>query len=165
MKWWRDRNPRERLLIAGAGAAALLAGAWEFGYKPVVAYREDARQAFVRSKALLDDVTVRAGELKAMQALSSGKAPRADQSMRVTITTTAHDMGVTISRLEPESSGGLTVWFEEVGAEPLHGWIARLQEDHGITVGKASIRRHDSKTAVRAQILLVQGSGGQGGNG
>ncbi len=154
MQWWQDRTGRERLLIAGAGGLCAILALYQFVYVPVLAYRDSAYRSYLQAEALMQDVAAGAAQANALKQVTARRSA-SDEPLRVTVTTSAHRAGVSITRLEPDANGGLSVWVEEADARVIQGWIADLQGDHGITVEKATIRRHDGKPMVRAQILFA----------
>ncbi len=159
MQWWTERSPREKLLLGVAGGLGVLIILYQFLFVPLTAYRADAVRDYQRSDALLTEMRAGAAEASALKTVAERRIRRSDQPLRVTVTASAHQAGVTITRIEPARDGGLSVWIEEVGAQPLHRWIKDLHADHGIAVSKASIHRHEDRPLVRAQIQFAGSEG------
>lgn len=157
MRWWQERTPREQALLSGLGLLLAVLAVWQLVLSPLAQWREAAAQSYLQADELLEQVRRGAAEAQALQAVAVRRETARGGSLRSTVTATARQAGITISRLEPSDDGGLTIWLEEADAQEMQAWLAGLYRDHGIAVGRATVRRHDSREAVRAQISFEGG--------
>lgn len=157
MTWWQERTQRERMLIGGAGGLLAILIVVQFIIVPLQTWRDDAAQAETRARTMLMDIRQGVMEAESLQAVETRRGQSNGKSDRVTITSSAQLAQVRISRLQP-GTDGLTVWIEEVDALDLQRWIASLNEEHGITVHKATIDRIDDRPLVRAQLQFATGA-------
>jgi type II secretory pathway component PulM len=75
------------------------------------------------------------------------------QSLLTRVSATSRDAGPKPARLQPEGSGGVSVWFEAVEFNQLLGWLDRLHEQ-GIGIRQLSIDRRETAGRVDARLLL-----------
>jgi len=154
MKFWTDREPREKTLIAIALGLALLVLFIQFVVKPVSAYPEQQKVKFEQAER---DLAV----MKDGQAALSGPAPVEKQNLnanqaQVMITQSAGQSGLTITRRQPNGESGLTVWFENADSRAFYGWISELTDTYNVDLLSANLGRNDDGT-VRAQLTFRLG--------
>lgn len=154
MQWWFERQPRERLLLGTVGALVVVLALIQFALLPLLSYRAAARDQHATALALLQEIEAGARTIQAQRAI---QAKRPDGSMRTLVAAAASDIGLSITRLQPVENTGLDVWLDNVGAQLMYAWIARLQ-DQGVPVVRAVIQRTDDAT-VSAQITFAVGTG------
>lgn len=148
--WWSDRQPRERTLILSVGALAVIFAVFQFVIMPLANYRASARDQHEAALAMLQEVEAGA---RTVQTLRATAGERPEGAARTVVATTATELGLAISRLQPLESGELDVWLDDVASPLLYAWIGRLQE-RGIPVTRAVIQKNDGAT-VSAQITFA----------
>ena len=102
-EWWQNMAPRERLLIAIAGALTVLIIAWQFVFVPTMNARAEARANLDdadRTLSLVQETYV----LKRAQGAASAQTARAAsgniEDFKSAVTGAAGDMGLAIARLQ-----------------------------------------------------------------
>ncbi|MEM6852344.1 MAG: type II secretion system protein M [Pseudomonadota bacterium] len=155
--WWAEHTPREQALMAGIGVSAAVVAVWLLIFKPLAEYRRSAEANYAAAAALLDEVEAGAREAAALRARGERTGAATSGSIRSIVGASASKENVTITRLQPDDSGGLNVWLESVASDALYRWIVALDEEHGVSVSRASIRANEREATVWAQLLLVGG--------
>ena len=72
---------------------------------------------------------------------------------RTVLIETARTSGLTISRVQPATDGGLRVWFEDVPSMSVYNCLQALVDGYNVEVSTAQITRRESGL-VSALILL-----------
>lgn len=152
-QWWSDRQPRERALLSGVGALVSLFVVFQFLLVPLAGYRASARDQHEAALAMLQEVEAGARTIQALQA-AAGERP--EGAARTVVATTATELGLAITRLQPLESNELDVWLDDVASPLLYAWVGRLQE-RGIPVTRAVIQKNDG-ASVSAQITFAGGA-------
>ena len=146
MTWFNSREPRERvLLLIMAGLLAVFI-AW------FALTRESGPDG---SDALAAAQTDRELWLRAAPRLNSGptSGTRAEFS-RGALIDAARKRGVDLSRVQPQSGGGLTVWVEDASTPAFYGIIQDLVSGYAVDVENALITAAPSG-GVNAQLTFT----------
>lgn len=137
MAWWRSRSPRERALIGLLGVVAAAIVYWQFLWAPL---RSAADAAERRHAAAVADA--RAIEAAAARLSTQATAdPGSERSLRAEVSSLAAASGLTLSRLQPEGGGALTVWIEPAPPGAVFGFVARLSQERGIEPTRISVEK------------------------
>jgi general secretion pathway protein M len=152
-QWWADRQPRERMLLASVGVLVFVFAVFQFLIMPLADYRASAQDQHDAALAMLQEVEAGARTVQTLQA-AAGERP--EGAARTVVATTATELALAITRLQPLESGELDVWLDDVASPLLYAWIGRLQE-RGIPVTRAVIQKNDRAT-VSAQITFAGGA-------
>lgn len=126
MNWFNAREPRERLLLMILAGLLIVFLAWfaltresgPDGAKSLEAAQVD-RKLWLRAAPRLGP-TAAAGE-------------RADFT-RGSLVDMARKRGVNLSRVEPQTGGGLSVWIDDAPTTSLYGWIEDLVTGYSVKV-------------------------------
>lgn len=135
-------------------AAALLGGLvyWQLLYAPLRAAANDAERRHAAATADARAIEAAAGQLAATGASVDG-----ERSLRADVSSYAAAAGLTLSRLQPEAGGGLTVWIEPAAPTAVFGFIARLAQERGVEPQRLSVERV-GEGQVQAQATFVGGA-------
>jgi general secretion pathway protein M len=154
IRFWTDRDPREKILIAIALGLALLVLGIQFVLKPAAAYPGAQKLQFEQAER--DLKTMKEG-----QVVLAGPAPVEKQQLnanqaQVMITQSASQNGLSITRRQPNGDTGLTVWLENADSRVFYGWISELTGEYNVELLSANLGRNDDGT-VRAQLTFRLG--------
>lgn len=144
-RWFQERTPRERWLLALGGAVLLAWAAAALVWQPVQARREAAnRQIAFYERAIV--------------ALRTAPAPAAvvpgdPRPLNVIVTEAANGFGLSIRRLEPEGDR-IRVTVDEAGFQPLVLWLEALQGDFGLRATELDMSRRPAPGVVNATLVL-----------
>ncbi len=149
-KSWRSLSGRERrVLVIGGGIAVVL-------FILLVALpldRSVARLSHAVARKQADLAWMRS---VAPQLAAAGPAPSSSTNdpLIVLVNESARQTGLALSGTGPSGNGGLSVQMREVPFDTLIGWLARLQQQHGVQVQSASISRARAPGLVDASFVL-----------
>ena len=91
----------------------------------------------------------------AKTASANGKSsPAGGQSLLTSISRTAQSVGIQPSRMQPEGSAAVSVWFDTVAFTKLMLWLKRLETQKGVVVRQITIDRRDDSGQVSARLVL-----------
>ena len=155
MKFWTDREPREKLLIGIALCLAAVVLCVQFVFKPLSTYPDQQKLKLEQAER---DLSV----MESGQAVLSGPAPIEKQSLapnqaQLMITQSASTKGLQISRRQPNGETGLTVWLENADSRLFYSWVADLTETYDIELLSVNLGRNDDGT-IRAQLTFKMGA-------
>ena len=151
--WWQQREPRERLLLACGTAAALLillfAALWSM-YDRISA----AEQRLARKTLDLQYISSVAPQLLAAGAASGNPATR--ETVLVVIDSTARESGLgkVLGSVEPAGDGEFRAGLSGAPFDAVVAWLARLRQQHGVSISAASISPAGSTGLVNASLQL-----------
>ena len=143
--FWSDRNPRERVMLLGLGALALLwlaiAGIWQ----PLQAHRTSLASQIARYDA--------AAQMLANPAQIA--APTDPRPVPVIITETAATFQLTIRRLQP-TGDQVQIVLEDAPFEPVLLWVEALLRDHALTLQSLDLIRRPAPGVVAATLTVAR---------
>ena len=76
------------------------------------------------------------------------------RSLLPTITGTAAAEGLTLSRLQPESNGAVSVVLQAQRFNAMVRWLDGLRENNGVTIQRVSVDAEGQPGYVNAQLRL-----------
>jgi len=155
-QWYIAKSDRDRrvlkFLVATAGLLICYTGIWEPLSRYAAAQQVQANRAqntadwLVTNRAALE---VTASSTSKAGNGSSGAAPTISQ-----ITNSAATFNLTLSRLQPESDGSVSVALEQQPFNSVAEWLVGIENEQGYTIDRASIDRTNAKGLVNAQLRI-----------
>lgn len=143
---WAARNARERILIGGAGALALLVLVITLVVRPLQAMRAEAL-AEIRTYETLNARIRAAGP-------DFAGARRREGAPDAVIAASAAEFGLAA---RPIAGGGLVrVVIEDAPFDTLIRWIADLERSSGLRIARISLERRDAPGRVSVAMSLRQ---------
>ena len=144
--WFKSREPRERILLMVLAGLIVLFAAW------FAMSREDGPNG---SNALEAAQTDREFWLRAAPKLNVGATTGARAEFtRGALIEAARKRGVDLSRVQPQSGGGLTVWVEDAATASFYAVIQDLVTNYAVDVDTALITAAPAG-GVNAQLTLT----------
>jgi general secretion pathway protein M len=144
--WWRDRTPRERLLLTLM--LVLLAGlvCWLLVLRPLGAARAAAAADVAAAHARLADaraltVAIRRRPVASAAAVLDILARRLAEA------------GLQPARLEGQGQGQAVVEIAAINGRLLRGWATALEQRDGLVVDQLTASRNPDQS-VRARLLV-----------
>lgn len=150
--WWSGKATHERLVYAALAVAAAVAVLWLGLWRPLADWQEQEAARLQRAQGLL--AWVSANEAQAKAAAAGQGASVEAGAIIPTITQAAGAAGVRLSRLQPESDGGVSVLLQQQSFAQVIALIAQLQESSGVVVERASMDAQQTSGLVDAQLRL-----------
>jgi len=155
--WWAERDAREQLLLQIMLVAVTLFLAYMLVVRPILSKRDDLTRELDAAQIEADLVAAAIRETGSVSKTQSDIERVSNSDFRLVISRSAQQMGVSLTRLQPDQSGGLNIWADETTSTLLYTWLASLQDKHGIYVARASLQNSSGNGSIRAQILLKNG--------
>ncbi|UTW56521.1 type II secretion system protein GspM [Kordiimonas sp. SCSIO 12610] len=157
MKWWYDRDDRERILLTIMAVMIVLFLVYFLLYLPLKQHRNQLQyqyEAAISDAAIIESAILEASRI---QENDTQKLATTDADVRQVISQSAQKLGLTLTRLQPDQTSGLNVWVDSVETTVFYQWVLELQKQHGIYVARASLN-NDNNGLIRVQLLLKSGA-------
>ena len=147
--WWESLNARERLLVAGGAALALVLLLYTLAWQPFQANHRRLRQSVAEQRGELISMRRMAEEIKRLSGSAGTPAATDGRSLLTVVDQTARAarLNTALKRVTPQGENRLGVQFEAV----------ELERDHRIAIVNLSVDRAPTAGLVNAR-LIVQGS-------
>lgn len=158
--WWDRLIDRERLLIGGGTAVALVLILYALAWAPFQAKLNGVRTAVAEQRTQVAWMRHAALEVKRLNAVPSGNAPRGrdtgGRSLLTLVDQTARaaGLGSAVKRVEPQGSNRLSVRLEQVEFDPMVRWLDLLGRDYAIHTVNAVLDRGSNGGRVNARLVL-----------
>lgn len=146
LAWLGQRSPRERLLLAVAGAALVLYGGIVGVAWPVLAVRSASAARIAQSDAGL--ARLAAAPAAPLQAQDAGPAT-------TVLTDTAPEFGLEIRLLAAEGAG-VRVELADAVFDDVLRWIDALQRSHALRPVSVEMDRRADPGVVGARLVLAR---------
>ena len=93
-------------------------------------------------------------EAVATSAGSGTSSPAGDQPTISQIKNSAAALKITLSRLQPEADGSVSVALEQQPFNAVAQWLAGIEREQGFTIDRASIDRTSEPGLINAQLRI-----------
>jgi len=143
---WDERELYEKVVMAGLGAAIVLAALFLFIVKPVLNSHNIAETQ--AAKAVRDYEIVS----RALPQLGQGTVATGAPFNRAALISAAQRQDIRLSRINPDNEA-LTVWIDDVETVKLYRLINILMTQNGAELSRASITADDNGL-LSAQLTL-----------
>lgn len=151
--WFAGLAPRERYVLVGGAAAALLIITWAFVWRPLTVGADELRATLSVQQELL----VNLHRARGLAGASSESVSADDlQSLVVLVDRTHREHGLegALSRNQPDGPDGTRVTLQNAGFDALMGWLATLESQYQVIVESASINGSREPGLVSATLVL-----------
>lgn len=147
-----DLEKRERIALTGLAVFLSTVVFYLAVWAPINEFVDDGQRDYARHLSLLEHLRSTEAEARA----SKGKSQRqvSSGSLLTTVTKAAQAVGVSPSRMQPEGSDAVSVWFDSVAFTRLMLFLERLQAREGVVVRQISVERQDESGKVSARLVL-----------
>ncbi|MDX1458467.1 MAG: type II secretion system protein M [Marinobacter sp.] len=154
-----DQLPkRDQQALLVLSVAVLLAVIYFGIWRPAAGFHERAVDSRDNAESLL--VWMQENRL-AIRQLSESGADRGGSSqladsraLMSTVTRTAGQSGLSLTRFEPSGDSAIRVWLEDVPFKNVASWLEGLNQEYGVVVDQASFDRGDSPGLVSVRLTL-----------
>lgn len=158
-EWWRNMAPRERLLIAIAGALTLIVIGWQFVLVPSLTGKAEASARLADADRTLSRIQ----ESYILKRASGAAAPTDARprpanidAFKASITASAADMGLAIARLQGNDPNSVRLIFEDADPRLVFVWLEDIQAKYSGEVTRFNMEQAGSGL-VRVNVDLVPG--------
>ena len=149
-RWYYGRERQEQRILACIGGLILATILWAGAWKPVADWRDISVNRQQNAQGLHDWLLI--NENAARKAASTTSNQSRSLTPIITRTATAHE--ISVSRLQPESNGVVSVVLQQQAFNKIIAWVSQMEENNGVSVERASIDSIDAPGFVNAQIRL-----------
>ena len=85
---------------------------------------------------------------------SSSSGPKTGQSLLALISRSAKSANIKPSKLQPEGSDSVSVWFETVPFNDLVSWLENMESEQSVHVHQITVNRQEQSGSVNARVVL-----------
>jgi len=150
LPWWRDRSPREHLLLALLAGLVGIVTLWFGVLRPLADAGDRAAARHASAVSALGEVRSLTGAIRAAEARHR---PASDTPLLERVRVSASAAGFTPDTLESDGAGEVSLRISAIKPAPLLRWIADLEMRDGITTTLlASTRNADQTLAVTVTL-------------
>ncbi|QPQ53998.1 type II secretion system protein M [Allosphingosinicella flava] len=147
LDWWKGRTVREqRMLVALAVVAALVLG-WLLVIRPLDAALASAKERHGQAVAALAQTRAQA---KAINDLTQRPAPALGGPLATVIGTSASEAGFTVSRLDADANGNVTLAIAAARPQAFFAWVAEMESRGAIAANLTASANTDQTLSVQA---------------
>ena len=136
-KNFATREKTDRIVIVAILALIVGSLIWLLVWQPVNSWASSSQERHLRSDTLLQ--WMQANEQAARKAGGTRSGPSSNVGVMRVTTTTADQAGLSLTRIQPENSGGVSVVLQKQPFNDVMRWLDLLQEKEGIRIVQASI--------------------------
>ncbi len=156
--WWSNLSERDRrmLSIGSVVVAALLF--WALWFDPLLQSRRSLADSVQQAEADLVYMQSASQRLAGLQSTGSASVfDRGGRSLLALADASAREaqLANALKRIEPVSSGRVSVWLEAASFDATALWLEQLQSRYGIRAEEFSVSRAVAPGQVDARIVLV----------
>lgn len=120
---------------------------------PVNTFLADSRADYERQLSLLTYLQSTEAQARAASASPSPTGGQR-QSMLTSVSRTAQAVGVNPSRMQPEGTDAVSVWFDAVPFTSMMLWLERLESQQGIVVRQITLDGQDEPGQVSVRVII-----------
>lgn len=151
--FWVARSPRERAMIAWAGAAVVAVLLFAFVWLPMERTRTRLAQELPPLRASLAEMQAQADEVKALRALPAREAASATPLATLVASGTLAQ-GLPGARVAALDAWRATLSVDDASWTRLVEWIHWAGAAHGLAVDEATVDALPGSGRVRARLVL-----------
>jgi general secretion pathway protein M len=148
-EWFARLQPRERAIVVGGTALAVLIILWLGVLRPLHSRSEILRESVAAKQRLLLSLEQLDGP-----GTGPGPAQDGDQTLVKVVGNSATEHGVELTRSRPDGPNGIQVTFGNASFDTLVAWLIALEGQNGVSVETASFSGTRQPGIVNGQLLL-----------
>lgn len=154
LPWWRDRSPREQLLLALLAGLLGILTLWFGVLRPLADAVDRAAARHATAVSALAEVRHLTGAISAAEA---HRRPASGTPLLERVRASASAAGVTPDTLESNGTGEVSLRISAIKPVPLLRWIGNLEARDGITTTLLASNRNADQTLT--VTLALSGDG------
>lgn len=147
--WWEGRTRRERILLGLMAVLLAAVIAWYGVIAPIGAWKTDAAERRVEAASDLQSVEA---DIVRLNAAASQAPAGTGEPIEPLLIRTAQTAGLSIDRQQAEADGAQTVWLQSAPSQVVFGWIAELEQVHGVTVANITALKSPTGSGLDVQV-------------
>ena len=150
-RWFDTLSQRDRTIVTALAAFLLALFAFTTIWLPVHDWSNAAQQRHEKQRSLLE--WMRANEGAARESARAAGGGTAQGSLLTLVANSAAESGIQLTRVQPEANG-VSVMLQNQPFSEVFRWLAKLAEQHQVTVRQVSIDRQNVAGIVNARITF-----------
>src|SRR5215510_6536925 len=155
-EWWGARAPRERAIIAGSGAALILAIIWAYVWEPLTADRARLIDVLPRLRAQAAQVAAHGAEVDQLRAAVQARGPAPAPQSVIEETMKATGLTGALVSVSPLGEGRVQVALRPVPFDSLVRLVAQLAEAQGMAVDAIALKAAGEPGKVQVDNLVLR---------
>lgn len=158
LQFWRSRAPRERLVLAGGGALAVLVLGYAYVWLPVSRETAQLRETLPQLRAQARQVQADAAEVGRLRARA--KPAVVQQDLAALLDARAKEQGLRerIDSIVPLDAAHVRVSAAAVPFDVWVGWLGELHARYGVRVESTRIVADEEAGVVAVEAVFAAGS-------
>ena len=154
--WFRERSPREQMLLLAGAGMLLLVTLWLLVWEPVSHKRGQFSARVEQQQQILLQLRQLASEAGRIGVIPAGNLDRGDQSLLSLTDRTVRAAGLAgaLRRIEPDGDNRVRLWLQQAQFDPMMSWLQSLARDYGVHVYAANVDLGERAGLVVADITL-----------
>ena len=154
-EWYYGHNERDKKILNYVFVAITSLLLWFLCIKPITDWNFDQKSSAVAAYRVFSTIESNSTQLRQTSS-KNGIAISKQESLIPVITKTASLRNIQLNRLEPDSDDAVTVFVEKQSFNSIIKWIAQLEENNQISVGRLNIESDESTKRIAAQITFIK---------
>lgn len=151
-KGFAAREKSERMIILAVAALVIVSMVWLLIWQPVSDYARSSQERHLRADTLLQ--WMQANEAQARQIGGRPQSAGSNEGVLSVATRTSKQMGLALTRVQPENSGGVSVVLQKQSFNDLMRWLDSLQQQENLQIIQASVDADSVSGRVNARFSL-----------
>ena len=152
MSHYRALEKREQIALLSLSVFLLSVFLYMGIWLPANNYVKDSQVGHDRNLQLL--TYLKSTESLARTSTGNTKGKTGGESLLSSVSRSAQSVGINPSRLQPEGSEAVSVWFDAVAFTKLMLWLERLESGQAVVVRQITIDRREKPGEVSARLVL-----------
>jgi type II secretory pathway component PulM len=161
IRFWQERTPRERALLAAAAAFVAAAALYGLLLEPGLAARERLAVALPRLRAQLQDMRWQKEEIARLRRQLAGAARPADLREFLQASVARAPFGPAVERLEFPSPDRARLVTGPLAFDAWLEWVEVLQREFGVSVQACRIVAAERPGLARIEATFALAGGAQ----
>ena len=154
-RWYSSKNRSDKRILQTIFWLAVALLAYAEIWQPLNQFTDSQQERAAESQRVADWIALNRSALEKVSrqpGASNASQRSAGQSGISQVTNSAATFGVTVSRLQPEADGGVSIAVEQQPFNALVQWLANIEDQQGFVIERASIDRGSEDGLVNGQF-------------
>jgi type II secretory pathway component PulM len=156
-EFWAERSGRERAILLGALALALVLALYLFLWEPGLAARKSLAVTLPRLRAQLEDMRRQRAEIAALRQKLGAAPRRGDLAELVRASLARAPFAKSGLHVDALPNGGALLRGEDVIFDAWLDWVANLQRELGVRLDACTISTANQPGRVQVQARFMAG--------
>ena len=151
--YYRGLSARDQRIVQAVAALLVVTLLYVLLWRPLSNWRDDNAARYADSVKLLQWLHDNEAQARQSSTQRAGAAG-AGESLLAVVGNVARELGLTLTRFQPEGAGGVSVVLQEEEFDKVLRFVDRLESRHALTVRQFSFDRQSSPGHVTARLVI-----------